>query len=85
MAESKYHEMVSAIPRDLYERMVEALAVGHWPDGSVLHGEQKQQTMEAVILWGQIHLPEQERVGYIDKGKKAGSSCDDPQPLTWKE
>ena len=85
MSQSSYQEMVSAVPREVYERMVEALAVGHWPDGSTLSPEQKKQTMEAVILWGQLHLPENERVGYIDKGSKAGSNCDEPQPLTWKE
>jgi uncharacterized protein YeaC (DUF1315 family) len=47
--------------------------------------EQRQHAMQAVITWGEIHLPPNERVGFIDKGAKAGDSCDDPQPLAWKE
>jgi uncharacterized protein YeaC (DUF1315 family) len=47
--------------------------------------EQRQHAMQAVITWGEIHLPPNERVGFIDKGAKAGDSRDDPQPLAWKE
>jgi hypothetical protein len=43
--------------------------------------------MAAIIAWGERHLPVNERVGYIDKGHKAGDSCDDPgeTTLNWKE
>jgi hypothetical protein len=40
--------------------------------------------MDAVLLWGELHLPPEERVGFIDKGKKAGDTCDDPVPLKWR-
>jgi hypothetical protein len=38
-----------------------------------------------VITWGEMHLPPEERVGFIDKGAKAGEVCDEPTTLTWKE
>ncbi|MEQ8803707.1 MAG: DUF1315 family protein [Haliea sp.] len=43
--------------------------------------------MQALIAWGERHLPPEQRVGYIDKGSKAGSECDDPQPepLRWRD
>ena len=72
MSESSYQDMVSAMPREVYERMVEALAVGHWPDGSVLSPEQKKQTMEAVILWGQIHLLRTNESATSTKAQKQG-------------
>ncbi|MBL6902334.1 MAG: DUF1315 family protein [Luminiphilus sp.] len=71
------------MPVELYQRMVDALALGKWPDGRELTEQQRTQTMDAVILWGQLHLPEDQRIGYIDKGSKAGSNCDDPLPLKW--
>jgi hypothetical protein len=40
--------------------------------------------MDAVLLWGELHLPPEERVGFIDKGEKAGDTCDDPVPLKWQ-
>jgi uncharacterized protein YeaC (DUF1315 family) len=79
-----YEEAIKAMPAELYQRMVDALSVGKWPDGRELTEAQREQTMDAVILWGNLHLPEDQRIGFIDKGSKAGSSCDDPVPLKWQ-
>ena len=42
--------------------------------------------MQAIIAWGEMHLQEPERVGYVDKGHKSGETCDEPgeTPLNWK-
>ena len=79
-----YEEAIKAMPAELYQRMVDALSVGKWPDGREFSGAQREQTMDAVILWGKFHLPEDQRIGFIDKGSKAGSSCGDPVPLKWQ-
>jgi uncharacterized protein YeaC (DUF1315 family) len=78
-----YLDTVRAMGPELYERLLQALATGKWPDGSPVSSEQREHTMQAVIAWGELHLPPEQRVGYIDKGAKAGDSCDDPQPMTW--
>ena len=78
-----YQEAIAGMGRDVYDNMVSALATGRWPDGRELSGEQRQHTMRAVIAWGELNLPPEERVGYIDKGHKAGDTCDDPKPLKW--
>lgn len=80
-----YQEAIASMGRDVYDNMVSALATGRWPDGRVLSGEQRQHTMRAVIAWGELNLSPEERVGYIDKGHKAGDACDDPQPLKWRD
>ena len=66
-----YLETVRAMGPDLYERMVQALATGLWPDGSSVTAAQREHTMKAVIAWGTLNLPPDERSGYIDKGSKA--------------
>jgi hypothetical protein len=40
--------------------------------------------MQAVIAYGELNLPREERIGYIDKGHKAGDVCDE-EPLKWSE
>lgn len=80
-----YRQSVQQMDREVYEQLVTSLSTGRWPDGRALTEEQRQHAMQAVITWGEIHLPPTERVGFIDKGAKAGDSCDDPQPLAWKE
>ena len=57
------------------------------PDGKLLSREQRQNTMQAVIAWGRLHLAPEERVGFINKKHKEGDTCDEPDEttLTWKE
>jgi uncharacterized protein YeaC (DUF1315 family) len=71
--------------RKTYDRLVEALAIGRWPDGRGLTDDQRQSAMQAVITWGELHLAREERVGFIDKGSKEKAARDDPTPLNWKE
>jgi len=71
--------------RQVYEQLLESLSSGRWPDGRALTETQRQHAMRAVITWGEIHLSPEERVGFIDKGAKAGDVCDDPKPLAWKD
>lgn len=81
----QYRESVQQMDRQVYEQLLESLSTGRWPDGRALTETQRQHAMRAVITWGEIHLSPEERVGFIDKGAKAGDVCDDPEPLTWSE
>ena len=77
-----YIDTVRSMSRDLYDRLVNALATGFWPDGRPLTEEQREHAMGAAIAWGELHLPPTERIGYIDKGHKEGGDCDTPQVIT---
>lgn len=81
----QYRESIQQMDRQVYEQLLESLSTGRWPDGRALTETQRQHAMRAVITWGEIHLSAEERVGFIDKGAKAGDVCDDPKPLTWKD
>jgi uncharacterized protein YeaC (DUF1315 family) len=83
MSES-YEDAIVAMPREVYDRMVDALSLGKWPDGRSITDTQRVDTMKAVILWGQHHLPKDQRIGFIDKGSKVDSLCDDPVPIKWQ-
>ena len=79
--------MIEAMTPDVYQRLKTAVELGKWPDGRPLTPAQRQETLQAVIAWGERHLPPEDRVGYIDRGHKSGQACDDgaPQALNWKE
>jgi len=81
----QYRESVQQMDRQVYEQLLESLSTGRWPDGRTLTETQRQHAMRALITWGEIHLSPEERIGFIDKGAKAGDVCDDPEPLTWSE
>ena len=83
----QYDDLINSLTPEAYERLARAVETGKWPDGSALTREQRETTLQAVIAWGERHLPPEQRVGYIDRGHKAGQTCDDPgpQPLNWRE
>ena len=82
-----YQEMIDTLSPEMYERLRQALETGKWPDGRSLTNQQKEDTMQAVIAWGNKHLPPERRIGYIDRGHKTGEVCDDPEetPLNWQD
>ena len=43
--------LVKTITPELFERLQYGAAIGKWPDGTVLSDEQKQQTVQLVMLY----------------------------------
>jgi len=85
-----YLQAIESMSPEVYRRLLRAVELGRWPDGSGLSPAQRESALRAVIAWGERHLPAQERVGFIDRGHKAGAHCDEPgpeetAPLTWRE
>lgn len=82
-----YQQLIESMSPDVYRSLKRAVEVGKWPDGRELSGEQRESALQAIIAWGEIHLEQQQRVGFIDKKHKAGDTCDDPQetPLNWQD
>lgn len=66
----KYQDLVEQITPELYASFKRALELGRWPDGRELTAEQRSHCMDAVIAYDQLHLSEEHRVGYIDRGRK---------------
>jgi uncharacterized protein YeaC (DUF1315 family) len=78
-----YRETIEGMPRETYDRLRQAVELGRWPDGRALAPEQRENALQAVIAWGEMHLPPEERVGFLDRGRKADACADDGvQPLT---
>jgi uncharacterized protein YeaC (DUF1315 family) len=82
-----YKQLVQTMTPEIYRSMRDSLERGKWPDGRVLTSDQREHSMQALIMWGLTHLPEHEQIGYVDKGHKGGDVCDEPQetPLAWKD
>jgi len=81
-----YRQLIQNMTPQVYQSLKRSVELGKWPDGRPLTAQQRQDAMQAIIAWGELHLPEHERVGYIDKGHKGGDSCDAPgeTPLKWQ-
>ncbi|WP_299001926.1 DUF1315 family protein [uncultured Shewanella sp.] len=45
------NEMIQQMPQAVYERLVSAVELGKWEDGSVLTDEQRASTQQVVMLY----------------------------------
>ncbi len=70
----KYQDLVEQITPELYDTFKRSLELGRWPDGRDMTPEQREHCLQAVIAYDQLHTPEQERVGYIDRDAKHRAS-----------
>lgn len=84
-----FEQMLQAINPDIHAALKRAVEIGKWPDGRVLTDKQRALCMEAIIAYDARYLGEEQRVGYIDRGRKAeGERCGDsdaPAPLKWAD
>jgi len=82
-----YVQLIATMSPEIYQSLIRSVELGKWPDGRTVTPQQRESAMQAIIAWGESHLSEQDRVGYIEKKEKAGDSCDAPleTPLNWKE
>lgn len=44
-------DLIAAMTPDIYQRLVQAVELGKWPDGVALTPEQKENSLQAVMLW----------------------------------
>lgn len=70
-------QVLAALTPEIVDRFRTAVEIGKWPNGQALTQEQREICMQAVLAWEHKHLPEEQRTGYIDRGKKQeGEACD---------
>jgi uncharacterized protein YeaC (DUF1315 family) len=82
-----YLQLIETMSPAIYQSLVRAVELGKWPDGNPLTSVQRANAMQAIIAWGERHLAEEERVGYLKKPQKPQAKCDAPAvaPLRWQE
>lgn len=85
-----FQQLIDNITPEIHRNLKRAVEIGKWPDGRPLSAEQRELSLQAVILYEARHLAEHERTGFIDRGSKAeGEVCDDDhdhaaeQTLKW--
>jgi uncharacterized protein YeaC (DUF1315 family) len=82
-----YLQFIETMSPQIYRSLLRSVELGKWPDGKALTTEQRANAMQAIIAWGERHLAEPDRVGFIEKKQKSGEICDTSleTPLNWKE
>ncbi|WP_200551755.1 YeaC family protein [Kosakonia sp. LAM2021] len=44
-------QIVNSMTQEIYQRLVTAVELGKWPDGVALTPEQKENSLQLVMLW----------------------------------
>ncbi|AIR61796.1 YeaC family protein [Cedecea neteri] len=52
---SNLDEMLSVMTPEIYQRLATAVELGKWPDGVALTQEQKDNSLQLVMLWQARH------------------------------
>jgi len=69
--------LVARMSPALHASLKTAVELGKWPNGERLSAEQLEHCLQGIIAYDAIHLPETERVGFIDRSKLKKTLCDD--------
>jgi uncharacterized protein YeaC (DUF1315 family) len=48
-------DLISVMNPEIYQRLVQAVELGKWPDGVALTPEQKENSLQMVMLWQARH------------------------------
>lgn len=72
--------MIEAMTPEIYRSLKQSVELGKWPNGQRLSKEQRDTSLRAVIAYEHArNIPEQERVGFIDRTRPDGKQHgDDP-------
>jgi uncharacterized protein len=50
-----FEQVINSMTPDIYQRLVTAVELGKWPDGVALTPEQKENSLQLVMLWQARH------------------------------
>lgn len=70
-------DILAMMNPEVHMNLKTAVELGRWPDGRKLTSEQLEYCLQAIIAYEQHHLPEEQRVGYIDRTNLKKTLCDD--------
>ncbi|WP_108649754.1 YeaC family protein [Dongshaea marina] len=57
-----FDQTVASLTPEMYSRLKLAVELGKWPDGKALTPEQKELSLQAVLLWQSQHGDEPEHM-----------------------
>lgn len=60
-------KLIESVTPEVYENMQAAIATGKWPNGVDVTAEQRENCLQIVIAYDEVHKDTEERVGYLPK------------------
>lgn len=65
-----FNSALKELPKDVYEKFKEAIAIGKWENGQPLTQDQRELLMECIIRYELMHVRYEDRLGFIQNSCK---------------
>ncbi len=62
-------DLIAAMTPEVYQRLARAVELGKWPDGVALTPEQKENSLQAVMLWQALNNVEPQHMSIGTDGQ----------------
>lgn len=62
-------DLIACMTPEIYQRLRQAVELGKWPDGVALTAEQKENSLQAVMLWQSMHNVEAQHMSIGTDGQ----------------
>lgn len=63
------NDLIDAMTPEIYQRLVTAVELGKWPDGVALTAEQKENSLQMVMMWQARHNEQAEHMTISTNGE----------------
>lgn len=63
------NKMIEDMPREVYDRLISGVELGKWEDGTRLSSEQRESTMQLVMLYQARHLAQTDHLTVNSEGQ----------------
>lgn len=63
------NQVIEQMPHEVYERLVSAVELGKWEDGTVLTEEQKASTLQVVMMYQAKKLSQEDHFTINNQGQ----------------
>ncbi len=74
-----FEAFVASLTPEVVDSLRRSVELGKWPDGQSLTSEQRERSLEAVLAWEAIHLPKEQRTGYMAQSCKGSGNKNNKQ------
>lgn len=64
-----FEDLLKTITPEVHAKFKQAIELGRWENGDRLSKQQIELCLQAVIAYDELHLKEDEKIGYIDRTK----------------
>lgn len=82
---SYLESVLQAVTPEVYQRFLQAVSLGRWPDGRKLTDAQRATCMEAIIAYESRHLPPEARTGVVPPKPTACAPASADEPIVIRE